>query len=88
MPTLETKVYEDAECIVYEQESEEKYPDGRHYWTGTRIENKAGSPGDNQDKARDLIQKALDNWGSLTALQKDKLLRLLCRYVLGRFDGT
>ena len=78
----------DAESIVYEQKSEEKYPDGRHYWTGTRIEHKAGSPGDNQGKARALLQAALDNWSTLAVAQKDKLLRLVCRYVLGRFDGT
>jgi len=76
-----TKIYEDAERIDWQID----YGKGM---TCQRTEWKTGSPGFNQEQARDLIQAALENWGSLTAAQKDKLLRLLCRYTLGRFDGT
>ena len=76
-----TKVYEDAERIDWLID----------YGKGMSCQStewKAGSPGFNQEQARTLIEQALGNWGTLSSVQKDKLLRLLCRYTLGRFDGT
>ena len=56
--------------------------------TRSVLEVKAGVRSQDADVLFPKLIEADKQWATLTAAQKDKLLRLLCRYVLGRFDGT
>jgi len=75
-----TKLYEDTEQTRWLIQ----YPDGSSCQT---IEWKPGSVGAREEKIHAILSAALDSWPAVSASQKDKLLRLLCRLALERFDG-
>lgn len=70
-------VYDDSVSTVYDGGTR-----GRYYvW-------KPGSQPYNEQQVQVKMGQALDNWGSLSAAQKDILLRVLVRHAAGRFDGV
>ena len=68
---------------VYEDALRVDWRDADVYGTDWKV----GSPSYNQQQVRQKLQDALDNWGTLTALNKDNLLRFLIRQALGDYRG-